>query len=127
MVAISKLLSSAILAATDLNGVVSQFKLTAFELKASLADFRCTNNAVPGGSFIITQANACNTAKLQEFPVLINGAIYNANSRPKDNPGPARVIYTLDGQPAGYKLFCGVVAHVGEGGNPNRGYLAKCI
>lgn len=69
----------------------------------------------------------CNRAKLQEFPVLISGAVYNSDSHPKDNPGPARVIYTLEGQPSGYKLFCGVVAHVGQNGNPNMGYLAKCV
>ncbi|KAF5313854.1 hypothetical protein D9619_013055 [Psilocybe cf. subviscida] len=122
------------------------------------ADYRCVNNAVPGGAFVITQANAvaalngsprttgrsgyphtfenfsgitwpvakCNTASLLEFPVLLDGKIYNADSRPKDNPGPARIIFTIDGQPAPTKLMCGVVAHAGQDGNPNAGFLNKC-
>ena len=47
---------------------------------------------------------------LLEFPVFADGHLYNWNSKPKDDPGPVRAIYTSPG-----KDYCGVIGH--ETGN----------
>ncbi len=43
---------------------------------------------------------------LLEFPVFPDGRLYPHEKKPKEKPGPARVIYTWPN-----KDFCGVVAH----------------
>jgi ribonuclease/clavin/mitogillin len=44
---------------------------------------------------------------LLEFPTFPDGHEYNYNSKfPKDDPGPARVIFTYP-----HKTFCGIVSH----------------
>ena len=45
------------------------------------------------------------------------GTYYDANKKPKQDPGPARVIYYMPG-----KTFCGIVGH--EDGN--KGDLKLC-
>ncbi|KAI7226587.1 hypothetical protein KC330_g8759 [Hortaea werneckii] len=54
---------------------------------------------------------AAKNGGLFEFPVFSDGHLYDwTSARPKDNPGPARVLFTTPS-----KDFCGVIAHDGPG------------
>ncbi|KAF8906979.1 Ribonuclease/ribotoxin [Gymnopilus junonius] len=59
---------------------------------------------------------------LLEFPVFADGHLYNADSKPKDDPGAARGIFTSPN-----KDYCGVVAHKGIGQDANKGDLLLCV
>ncbi|KAK2875607.1 hypothetical protein FQN49_001567 [Arthroderma sp. PD_2] len=64
----------------------------------------------------------CRNERLREYPVFqAEGARYNFDSRPKDNPGPFRVIATAE-----TRLYCGVISHDGENDNPNAGNFHLC-
>lgn len=54
---------------------------------------------------------------LLEAPVFADGHIYNYMSKPKDNPGPMRVIFIEKSN-----MLCGVLGHT----DGNAGYLNKC-
>lgn len=55
---------------------------------------------------------------LLEFPTFPDGHDYKFDSKkPKEDPGPARVIYTYPN-----KVFCGIVAHQ----RGNQGDLRLC-
>nr|AAB66601.1 a-sarcin precursor [Talaromyces resedanus] len=55
---------------------------------------------------------------LLEFPTFPDGHDYKFDSKkPKEDPGPARVIYTYPN-----KVFCGIIAHTKE----NQGDLKLC-
>lgn len=58
---------------------------------------------------------------LLEFPVFKDGHLYNAESKPKDDPGAARAIFTSPN-----KDYCGVIAHEGVGKEANKGDLLLC-
>lgn len=75
---------------------------------------------------IVFSTDQCNRGYLLEFPVLQTG-LYNAQKgHPKEDPGAARVIFIAENQPSPHKIFCGVVAHAGEGKNANKGHLQLC-
>ncbi|EFE34119.1 major allergen and cytotoxin AspF1 [Trichophyton benhamiae CBS 112371] len=59
---------------------------------------------------------------LREYPVFQqHHKVYNYNSRPKENPGPFRLIATKDS-----RHFCGIISHDGIGHNPNAGLFHLC-
>lgn len=50
--------------------------------------------------------------ELQEAPVFSDKHVYNFDSKPKDDPGPARVVYTTVNRD-----FCAIISHT----EPNNG------
>ena len=64
-------------------------------------------------------SDRCINKILYEIPVFPDGRPYNLDSKkPKDDPGPARAIYSNPGN-----LFCNVIAHEGPG---NEGPFEEC-
>ncbi|DAA77092.1 TPA_exp: Ribonuclease [Trichophyton benhamiae CBS 112371] len=64
----------------------------------------------------------CRGRSLREYPVFQqHHKVYNYNSRPKENPGPFRLIATKDS-----RHFCGIISHDGIGHNPNAGLFHLC-
>ena len=60
----------------------------------------------------------CHNKILLEMPIFPNGKNYNFNSKPKEDPGPIRAIFSNPG-----KLLCNVIAHIGPG---NTGDFEEC-
>ena len=60
----------------------------------------------------------CHNKHLLEMPIFPNGKTYKFDSKPKEDPGPIRAIFSNPG-----KLLCNVIAHVGPG---NEGDFEEC-
>ncbi|EGD87887.2 hypothetical protein H112_04359 [Trichophyton rubrum D6] len=64
----------------------------------------------------------CKNKKLREYPLFQrHHKKYDYDSRPKQDPGPFRVIATKD-----TRLYCGIISHDGMGHNPNAGLFHLC-
>lgn len=67
---------------------------------------------------LVSQSASSSTTSLYEIPGRADDTDYKFDSKkPKDDPGNLRIITNQNG------TFKGIVAHDGEDGNPNRGFM----